>query len=201
MSQAQQNTPAEKAAAARRTALGLVAVVAGMASLAFAAVPLYNYICRVTGFAGTIEQVESAPTEVTDRYITVHFSASTDPALPWSFEPVQSSVRVRIGEQNIAYYRATNLTDRPVTGFSNTNVAPFKLGDYFDKIECFCFELQTLAPHETVDMPVVFYVHPDILEDPETADVVSLTLAYTFFLREGETEDGADEIAAVAAGE
>ena len=168
----------------RHTGLVLFAVVLGMIGLAFASVPLYRLFCVATGFGGTPQRVtaESAPVgPVSDRVITIRFNADVNSELPWSFQPVQRSVSVRVGEQAIAFYRATNHSDRPVTGAATFNVTPDKAGPYFDKIHCFCFEEQTLAPGQTVEMPVTFYVDSAILEDPGLDDVDTITLSYTFF--------------------
>ena len=118
----------------------------------------------------------------------VRFNADVDPALPWSFAPEQRQIEVRVGEQSLAYYRASNRSDHPIVGQATYNVTPFKAGPYFDKIACFCFDEQVLQPGEEVDMPVSFYVDPAILSDPNTQDVHTITLSYTFFLLEDETE-------------
>jgi cytochrome c oxidase assembly protein subunit 11 len=168
------------------TVAALVGVVVGMLGLTAAAVPLYRLFCQVTGYGGTTQRAEAAPTEGLDRTITVRFNADVDPDLPWSFQPEQRQIEVRIGEQSLAYYRARNRSDRPVVGQAVYNVTPFKAGPYFDKIACFCFEEQVLAPGEEVDMPVSFYVDPAILDDPNTRDMHTITLSYTFFLIEDE---------------
>lgn len=175
----------------RRTLRNSVLTVVAMGALSFAAVPFYNYICRVTGFAGTTQRAESAPGAVEDRYVTVRFDASTQRDFPWEFKPVEQSMRVKIGESNMAFYRATNTSDHAITGTATFNVAPFDMGGYFSKIECFCFTEQTLQPGETVDMPVTFFLDPEMLEDIETKDITTVTLSYTFY----ETE----KTAAVAA--
>ena len=117
----------------------------------------------------------------------MRFNADVDPDLPWSFQPEQRQIEVRIGEQSLAYYRARNRSDHPVVGQAVYNVTPFKAGPYFDKIACFCFEEQVLQPGEEVDMPVSFYVDPEILNDPNTRNMHTITLSYTFFLLEDET--------------
>ena len=167
-----------------KTGLALFAVVLGMVALAFASAPLYRLFCQVTGFGGTPQRIEAqaVPAEaLSERIVTIRFNADVNSGLPWSFQPVQRSVSVRVGEQSIAFYRATNHSDRPVTGAATFNVTPDKAGPYFDKIHCFCFEEQTLAPGQTVEMPVTFYVDPAILEDPGLDDVDTITLSYTFF--------------------
>lgn len=176
---------------ARRTArIGLVVVVV-MAGLSFAAVPLYDMICRVTGFAGATIRAESGADKTVNRPISVRFAASVHRDMPWSFEPEQSEMTVRLGENALAFYRAHNPTDMTVTGTASFNVAPYDVGGYFVKLECFCFTEQTLGPGETVSMPVSFYVDPELLEDEENKDLRTITLSYTFFVKEtaeaGET--------------
>jgi cytochrome c oxidase assembly protein subunit 11 len=172
-----------------RTALLGVGVVAAMVGLTAASVPLYDWFCRVTGYGGTTRAADSAPAEVVDRRITVRFNADIDPALGWRFEPVQRSVEVKIGENRLAFYAATNRTDRPLVGTATFNVTPYDAGPYFSKIHCFCFNEQALMPGETAEMPVSFYVDPAILEDPDTADLTTITLSYTFFLAEQATDE------------
>jgi cytochrome c oxidase assembly protein subunit 11 len=170
------------------TVAALVSVVVGMLGLTAAAVPLYRLFCQVTGYGGTTQRAAAAPTQGLDRTITVRFNADVDPALPWSFQPEQRQIEVRIGEQSLAYYRARNRSDHPVVGQAVYNVTPFKAGPYFDKIACFCFDEQVLGPGEEVDMPVSFYVDPEILNDPDTRNMHTITLSYTFFLIEDETK-------------
>ena len=174
---------AQTAAARRKsaTALALAGVVAGMVGLSYASVPLYRLFCQVTGYGGTTQVATEAPREVLDRVITVRFNADTAPGLAWSFEPVQRDMTVRIGESALAYYRARNLTDRPLVGMATFNVTPDKVGQYFDKIACFCFDQQRLGPGETVDMPVSFFVDPSLARDRGMKDVSHITLSYTFF--------------------
>ncbi len=162
-------------------ALNLAALVAGMVMLAYASVPLYRLFCQVTGYGGTTQEAKHAPGQISQRQITVDFNADTDPALPWKFRPGERSIRVRVGEQSMTHYVAENLSDQPVKGHAVYNVVPFSAGSYFVKIECFCFKEQTLAPHAKVDMPVVFYIDPAILADPDMNDVKTITLSYTFF--------------------
>jgi cytochrome c oxidase assembly protein subunit 11 len=186
-----------------RTGLLLFTVVIGMVALAFASVPLYRLFCEVTGFGGTPQRVEaqSAPAAVSDRTITVRFNADVNSGLPWSFQPAQSSVRVKVGEQALAFYRATNHADRAVTGTATFNVTPDKAGAYFDKIECFCFTEQTLKAGQSVEMPVTFYVDPAILADRGLDDVDTITLSYTFFRdADDDARNGAKVSAAPAAG-
>jgi cytochrome c oxidase assembly protein subunit 11 len=170
------------------TALLLTCVIAGMLGLTAAAVPLYELFCRVTGYGGTTQVAEQAPEAITDQTITVRFNADVDPALPWAFVPEQRQVTVTVGEQSLAFYRARNRSERPIVGRAIYNVTPFKAGLYFGKLACFCFDEQVLQPGEEVDMPVSFYVDPEILSDPDTQEVHTITLSYTFFMLEDETE-------------
>ena len=172
-----------------RTALMGVGVIAAMVGLTAASVPLYDWFCRVTGYGGTTQRAEGAPVEVVDRAVTVRFNADVDPALGWRFEPVERKVEVKIGENRLAFYAATNTTDRPLVGTATFNVTPYDAGPYFSKIHCFCFEEQMLAPGETVEMPVSFYVDPAMLADADTEDLGTITLSYTFFLAEQATEE------------
>jgi cytochrome c oxidase assembly protein subunit 11 len=165
-----------------RTAGIAFLLVAAMVGLAFASVPLYRMFCQVTGFAGTTRRaaVDTAPGPV-GRMISVRFDANTSPALPWRFEPVDNHRRIAIGARNIALYTARNLSDRPVTGSATFNVTPSQAGQYFTKIQCFCFTEQRLSPGQEVSMPVVFFVDPAILDDPAARDISEITLSYTFY--------------------
>lgn len=164
-----------------KTALKLVGVAATMGALSFAAVPFYDWFCRVTGFAGTTSVAAAAPDVVLDRTVLIRFDASKDAGMPWSFRPQQTTMRVRIGETGLAFYEAHNPTDRIVAGTAAYNVAPDAAGGYFTKIECFCFTEQVLSPGETAIMPVTFYVDPEMVNDPEGKYVKEITLSYTFF--------------------
>jgi len=175
---------ANKSARNRNTGWVLFTVVLAMIGLAFASVPLYRLFCVATGFGGTPQRVtaESAPVApVSNRVITIRFNADVNSELPWSFQPVQPSIRVKVGEQTMAFFRATNHANRPVTGSATFNVTPDKAGPYFDKIQCFCFDEQTLKAGESVEMPVIFYVDPAILRARGLDDVDTITLSYTFF--------------------
>jgi cytochrome c oxidase assembly protein subunit 11 len=165
-----------------RTAALASLLVAAMTGLAFASVPLYRLFCQVTGLGGTTQVAADgrAPGPVAHR-ISVRFDANVAPALPWRFEPVDTSREVAIGARNIAQYSARNLSARPVTGTATFNVTPVQAGRYFTKIQCFCFTEQTLAPGEEVRMPVVFYVDPTILDDPAARGISEITLSYTFY--------------------
>jgi cytochrome c oxidase assembly protein subunit 11 len=164
----------------KKTALALVGVAATMAALSFAAVPFYDWFCRVTGYAGTVGRAEVAPDTILDRKITIRFDASLEAGMPWTFRPQQTEMTLRIGETGIAFYEATNPTDRTVGGTASFNVTPDQAGGYFTKIECFCFTEQVLKPHETAIMPVTFFVDPAIVDDPEAGLIPEITLSYTF---------------------
>ncbi len=168
----------------RRKALPFVGIAFGMLGMAYAAVPLYDWFCRVTGFGGRPMERTEAAAEVLDRTITVRFDASTERGMPWTFRPVETTATIRIGETGLAFYEAHNPTDRPVAGSAAFNVAPFSMGAYFVKIDCFCFEQQTLEPGETVLMPVTYYVDPEMVDDRETEGLSTVTLSYTFYEQE-----------------
>jgi cytochrome c oxidase assembly protein subunit 11 len=163
------------------TVLLLVAVVTGMIGMSFASVPLYRLFCSATGFGGTTRRAEAAPTRIATGLITVRFEAQIAPGLDWEFRPLEDEISVHPGAQNQVLFRAVNRTTAPVTARAIYNVTPTKAGIYFDKLQCFCFSNQTLAPGESVDMGVVFFVDPDILNDPSTSEVRSITLSYTMF--------------------
>lgn len=164
-----------------RTMLATVALAATMGSLSFAAVPFYDWFCRVTGFGGTPTVADGRAVAASDAFVTVRFAAALDRGMPWEFRPVETEMRVRLGEDALAFYEATNPTGRPVAGRATYNVVPYAAGGYFAKVDCFCFEEQVIAPGETVRMPVSFYVDPAILDDPEGRHVREITLGYTFY--------------------
>jgi cytochrome c oxidase assembly protein subunit 11 len=172
----------------RRIVLPLVMVALGMGGMAYASVPLYRLFCQVTGFGGTTQRAEVAPTRTSDREITVRFDATTAD-VPWDFQPEQRSVRVKVGETALIAYQARNRAAVDVTGTATFNVTPAKAGQYFDKLQCFCFSEQTLKAGETVDMPVSFFVDPAILEDRNLDDVNTITLSYTFFRAKNQAAD------------
>lgn len=174
----------------KRTALIGFGVATFMIGVSFASVPLYDLFCRVTGYGGTTQQAERASAEIIDREITIRFDASVNGDLPWSFQPVQKELRLKVGENALAFYGARNSSQRPVTGTATFNVTPLKAGAYFVKVDCFCFTEQRLGPGQSVEMPVAFYVDPSIAEDPDLDDVTTITLSYTFFRLD------ADEVAA-----
>lgn len=167
----------------RRSAFAAVALVAGMIALGFASVPLYRIFCQVTGYGGTTQRAEAMAASIspTGRVITVRFDANVSRELPWTFTPEHNTDRVAIGAREIAFYRAENLSDHPITGSASFNVTPLQAGQYFTKIQCFCFTQQTLQPGENVRMPVTYYVDPAILDDPDVGDVEEITLSYTFY--------------------
>ncbi|MGE4327075.1 MAG: cytochrome c oxidase assembly protein [Pseudodonghicola sp.] len=167
--------------AIKRTVLQLVAVVVTMGALAWAAIPAYNWFCRVTGYGGETSVAETGSDVILDRTIKIRFDASKDRNMPWEFKPLQREVTLRIGETGLAFYEAYNPTDRPIAGQASYNVAPYSAGSYFDKIACFCFTEQVLQPGERVEMPVSFFVDPAIVEDPEAKFVRTITLSYTFY--------------------
>ena len=165
----------------RRTVLSLLMVAVGMGCMAYASVPLYRLFCQVTGFGGTTQRVASAPNAAaSDRIITVRFDATVGD-VPWAFEPAQLSVAARVGETELIAYRAHNAARQAVTGTATFNVTPSKAGQYFDKIQCFCFTEQTLQPGESAELPVSFFIDPAILQDRNLDDVDTITLSYTFF--------------------
>ncbi len=165
----------------QKTVAQTVGVVVLMGSLAWASVPFYDWFCRVTGFGGTTGVAEVAPDEILDRTITVRFDASKAKDMAWEFKPVEREMEVRIGETGLAFYEAYNPTDRPIAGQASYNVAPYSAGGYFQKIACFCFEEQVLQPGERVEMPVTFFVDPEMVEDLEAKYVHTITLSYTFY--------------------
>ncbi len=176
----------EQAASSRRNAgtAGIAALGSlGMLGLAFAAVPLYETFCRVTGFGGTTQRATESADVVLDREVTVRFDANVIGA-PMDFRPVERTLTVKLGQNGIAYYEVTNTSDAPIRAVANYNVAPYKAGLYFQKLECFCFAPQTYMPGETVKMPVIFFVDPRMDEQSRMDDVREITLSYTFF--EGE---------------
>jgi cytochrome c oxidase assembly protein subunit 11 len=155
--------------------------VAMMVGAAYAAVPFYDWFCRTTGFGGTTQVSEKAPDFVLDRTVNVRFDSNVTPGLPWKFVPEQNEIKVRIGEVVTVHYKVVNLAARPTTAQASYNVTPPTVGAYFNKINCFCFTEQHLAPGETREMAVVFYVDPSLAKDSEQDTLNSITLSYTFF--------------------
>ncbi|PIW31944.1 MAG: cytochrome c oxidase assembly protein [Rhodobacterales bacterium CG15_BIG_FIL_POST_REV_8_21_14_020_59_13] len=169
-----------------RLLVTLSGVVVAMVGAAYAAVPLYNLFCQVTGYGGTTQVATAEAGSVLERTVEIRFDSSLERGLPWTFEPVQLSMVVHVGETALAFYRATNNSDHPVTGMASYNVTPFKAAPYFSKLECFCFTEQTLQPGESVEMPVLFFVDPLMDEERRLDDVRTITLSYTFFEQEAE---------------
>ena len=163
-----------------RTAVLAFTLVGAMVGAGYASVPLYRIFCQVTGLNGTTQVGRDAPGGTGDK-ITVSFDSNVSPKLAWTFRPEQRSERIDIGARDMAFFTATNKADHPITGTATFNVTPARAGKYFTKIQCFCFTQQTLEAGETMRMPVIFYVDPKIMEDPDTSDVQEITLSYTFY--------------------
>ena len=177
-----------KSMAEKNARLGrrLVLLTAGMGGLAYASAPLYDLFCRTTGFGGRPLVAQSGDRPILDRTVAVRFDSNVDSALPWRFEPLQREVRVRLGEEHLAHYRVTNVSQRPLVGTSTYNVTPEHAGPWFNKLQCFCFTEQLLLPGQSVDMPVVFFVDPELDKDRRYDNIRTVTLSYTFF--EAKTE-------------
>jgi cytochrome c oxidase assembly protein subunit 11 len=169
-----------------RLAWSLVGVVGGMLALAYASVPLYEMFCRVTGFGGTPIVAQAGDRQLLDRTVKVRFDSNVDPNLPWRFQPLEREIKVQLGEEKLVFYRATNVSQRPIVGTATYNVTPEPAGPWFNKVQCFCFNEQLLQPGQSVDMPVVFFVDPDMDKDRRYDNVRTITLSYTFF--EAKTE-------------
>jgi cytochrome c oxidase assembly protein subunit 11 len=165
----------------RRVALFAASGFFAMVGMAYASVPLYKIFCQTTGFGGTTQRAVKAPDMATDKIISVRFDANTSSGLGWRFQPKQMTMQVKIGAQNMAYFEAKNLGDKISTGSAIYNVSPPIAGRFFDKIQCFCFTKQVLKPGETAEFPVVFFVDPDILKDPDGKGTEEITLSYTFY--------------------
>ena len=176
-----------------RLGLTVLAVVIGMVALSFAFVPLYNLFCRVTGFAGTTQVAVNLPDEILDRKVTIKFNGQTNKNLPWDFKPEQREVVVNLGQRGLTAYSAHNKSNKLTGGSAIYNVTPLKAGQYFHKIQCFCFDEQFLKPKEYVDMPVMFYIDPAMNDDPLMEDVDTITLSYTFYPAASEELDSAME--------
>ena len=169
----------------RRVALLAAIVALCMGGVAFAAVPLYRLFCQVTGLGGTTMRADSAAAAtvapVPGRSVSVRFDANVSRDLIWQFRPAETQRTVPIGSRSMAVYTARNLSSQPLTGTATFNVTPVQAGRYFNKVQCFCFQEQTLQPGQQVQMPVVFYVDPAILDDPSARDITEITLSYTFY--------------------
>lgn len=175
-------TASDPQLAARNSRLALIclAIFAAMVGVAFAAVPLYHAFCEATGFNGTVRRATTAPTTVAAGMVTVAFDTNVR-GLDWQFTPNVPSQQVRPGATNLAFFKVTNTSDRPLTGRAVYNVTPESAGGYFSKLECFCFKNQTLAPHQTAEFPVVYYVDPRFGQNDDTKGIQQITLSYTFY--------------------
>ncbi|MGE3935263.1 MAG: cytochrome c oxidase assembly protein [Rhodospirillaceae bacterium] len=180
------------------TVAALVAVIGAMGVLTSYSVTLYELFCRVTGYGGYVGVAQATPDTVSDRVVTIRFNADVDPALGWRFVPEQKTIKVRLGEQALAFYKARNLTATTKTGTAIFNVSPEKAGGYFDKIECFCFTEQTLAPGQEADLPVTFFVDPKMNDVRRLDDITEITLSYTFYPSKSTQQSAAPPRAADA---
>ena len=165
----------------KRLAAALFALTAVMAGLSFAAVPLYRLFCQSTGYEGTPKRAEAASIKTLDGEITVRFDANVSSGLGWKFQPAQREMRLKIGENALAFYTAANISATPLTGTATFNVTPEIAGSYFSKVECFCFTEQRLEPGQKADLPVSFFIDPAIVNDPDASGIREITLSYTFF--------------------
>jgi cytochrome c oxidase assembly protein subunit 11 len=195
----------ERSASAKRdrdlwVAAGCGAVVGVMIALSYAAVPLYNWFCRTTGFNGTTQVATTMPSTTLGRMINVRFDANVGSGLPWRFEPEQNSIDVRIGEVAAVYYRVVNESARETAGQAAYNVAPLTVGSYFQKINCFCFTEQRMKPGEKRDMAVVFYVDPALARDADNDNLTTITLSYTFYPIREPPRGGGDKVGALGPG-
>jgi cytochrome c oxidase assembly protein subunit 11 len=168
------------------------AFVAAMVGVSYAAVPLYSWFCRTTGFGGTTQVAKSAPTQMSNRVVTVRFDSNVAPGLPWSFQPERRTIDVRLGQVVTVYYTATNESARVTTAQAGYNVTPPTVGAYFEKINCFCFTQQTLKPGEKREMAVVFYVDAKLADDSEQNGLNDITLSYTFYPVQGPEQGVAE---------
>lgn len=187
------DTDQELAKKNARIGLLVLGVVAGMVGLSFASVPLYDLFCSVTGFGGTTQVSEALPENIIDRTVTIKFNADTARGMPWEFKPEMREIDVKLGERGLTAFSARNKMPHPTSGTAIYNVTPLKAGKYFHKIQCFCFDEQTLQGGEQVSMPVLFYVDPKMDEDPNMDDVKAITLSYTFFKAETKALEDALE--------
>ena len=172
----------------------LVTLVSCMLALSFASVPLYDWFCRVTGWGGVTNVASGPSSTVLEQTIKIRFDGSFERGMPWTFKPVVREMELKIGETGLAFYEAHNPTDKPIAGTASFNVYPYSTGTYFNKIACFCFEMQILQPGETVQMPVTFFVDPDMLNDKEAKYAKTITLSYTFHV----TDLPEDEVSALS---
>lgn len=165
----------------RRAVLACLGALSVMGAITAASPTLYTMFCKATGYNGTTQRANTNANKVLDRTITVRFDSNVAPGLPWTFEPEATKMDLKIGETGLAFFRATNNSDKPVKGQASYNVTPEILGAYFNKIQCFCFNEQTLQPHQTVEMPVTFFVDPKMIDDQDTAHLSEVTLSYVFY--------------------
>ncbi len=172
-----------------RVPILLTSLVFFMLSASFAAVPFYNWFCKVTGYGGTpVSAAENYRGEIVNQEIRIRFDASKAKDMLWEFTPVQDEIEIKLGETALVFYEAYNPTNRTISGQASFNIFPFSAGNYFSKIECFCFVEQTLGPGERVKMPVTFYIDPDIVNNIETKGINTLTLSYTFYKLDDKLE-------------
>ncbi len=165
----------------KKTIFYLVFLVLFMASASFLSVPFYNWFCKVTGYGGATNVAQKESDIISDKVISVRFDASLEKGLEWEVKPVQRNMTLNLGETGLAFYEAYNPTDKPIAAQASFNVVPFSVGNFFNKIECFCFTEQILQPGEKIKMPVSFYVDPDLIYNLESKNVTSVTLSYTFY--------------------
>ena len=192
------STSSTKAATTREKNRNLGIYMASIAvatlGVSYASVPLYKMFCQATGFGGTtvettMEKANAMKPVLGARKLIISFSGQTSSSLPWKFRPQQKEIKVVPGETALAFFTASNPTEKPITGVATYNVTPMKAGNYFHKIQCFCFDEQRLRPHEQVDMPVFFYIDPEFLNDPSMTDVTNICLSYTFFLARNQIDE------------
>lgn len=172
-----------------KTLMVLMVILASMVGLVVVSEDLYRIFCQVTGYGGTTQKADAGSETILAREMTIRFNTDVNNALPWQFKPVQRSVRVKLGEEALVFFKAINNSTETITGTATFNVTPFKAAMYFNKIECFCFTEQTLAPGEEVDMPVTFFIDPDLDKDLRVKEIKEITLSYTFFLAEEDEEE------------
>jgi cytochrome c oxidase assembly protein subunit 11 len=173
----------------KKTRFGIIAALVpiAMVGAAYGSVPLYQLFCQVTGYGGTTQIATSAASEVLERTVKVRFDANLAPGVPWTFTPEKQEVELGLGENGLAFYKVKNTSNRAVTAVATYNVTPHKVGPYFQKLECFCFQDRTLQPGEEMELPVIFYVDPSLATDKNVKEVTEITLSYTFF-EAGSTE-------------
>ena len=165
----------------KKTIFYLVFLVLFMASASFLSVPFYNWFCKVTGYGGATNVVQKESDIILDKVISIRFDASLEKGLEWEVKPIQRNMTLNLGETGLAFYEAYNPTDKPIAAQASFNVVPFSVGNFFNKIDCFCFTEQILQPGEKIKMPVSFYVDPDLINNLESKNVTSVTLSYTFY--------------------